>query len=64
MEKVVDVLFAIAISLGVLMLTICMLLMPDDPPPVWVAYAVLVAQAVCIGMACAIGFSGSVRRNK
>lgn len=61
MDKLVDVLFGIAIALGILMMTICMLLLPDAPPPVWVAYAVIIAQAVCIGMACIIGFSSSVR---
>lgn len=64
MSKVVDVLFSIAIALGVMMLAVCMMMLPDSAPPVWVAYAVLAAMAACIGMACAIGFSASTKAYK
>lgn len=60
MDKIVDVLFGMAIAIGVLMMSVCMMLLPDNPPPEWVGYAAIIAMAVLMGMACLIGLYGSV----
>lgn len=64
MDKLVNFLFGTAIAICVLMMTLCMLLLPDNPPPEWLGYTAITAVAVCAGMACAIGFFGSIRSDK
>lgn len=61
MSKLADVFFGMAIAIGLAMMTVCMLLLPDYQPPDWVGYTVLAAMGVFLAAGCIVGFSNSVR---
>ena len=51
MSKLADILFGVAIAIALLMMSVCLMLLPDNPPPEWVGYAAIVAVGVCAGTA-------------
>ena len=57
MNKLADVFFSMAIAIGLLMMTVCMLLLPDYQPPDWVGYTVIAAMAVFVTAGCVVGFT-------
>ena len=61
MDKVINTLYGIAVGICVLMLSVCMMLLPDNPPPEWVGYAAITAVAVFAGTASVLGLYCSVR---
>ena len=57
MNKLADVFFGMAISIGLTMMAVCMMLLPDYQPPDWVGYTVIAAMAVFLTAGCIVGFS-------
>lgn len=60
---IVDLLFGIAIGIGVLTLLLCAALAPVQPP-ILLGYAALGLMAGLVAVACAIGFSKSFNPHK
>lgn len=58
MNKLADVFFAMAIAIGLAMVAVCMLLLPEYQPPDWVGYTVLGAMGVFLTAGCIVGFFG------
>lgn len=61
MGKLVDVFFAVAIAIAVVMGAVCLMLLPEYQPPDWVGYAAIASVAVLTGAGFALNIYASVR---